>query len=343
MIILEYLSLLVMIGLGVYASISDIRNGIIRNRLLAVVALYALAVDGIYYGIWGRDLLPQFLANAAVVSTLALVLFFTHSWAGGDCKLLFVFALLYPASKYFTYNGQTATLVFAVFAAFLIGYVYLIADYMFAAIQKRTHPSRDYIKTMLLSFAKTYIRVLIYLTAVHLLYIVLFASKFKINAMLWVAADFCLAWFISSSSPLRRRPICYTALAVDIVLSMYLHIVPIGTDIKRYLFLFIVILLKIILSEQSYQTIPTGQVHSGMILSTASSMQFLTSRVKGLPGISTEDLRCRLTEEEAESIRRWEHSAAGKPQITIVRKIPFAIFISLGFAAYYILWKVIGW
>ncbi len=341
MIILECLSLLILICLGIYASVSDIRNGIIKNSVLAGAALYAVLADGIYYGLWGRELVLQFLVNSAVVSILALVLFFTHSWAGGDCKLLFVFALLYPASKYFTYNGQTVTLVFAVFAAFLIGYIYLIADYIFATVHKRTHLSRNYIKTMLLSFIKAYVQVLIYLAAVHLLYTALFASRLEVNTMLWAAADFCMAWFISSSRLLRRRAVCYTALAVDIVLSMYLRIVPIGTNPKRYLFLVTVILLKIILSEQSYQTIPTGQVRSGMILSTAASLQFLSSRVKGLPHISTEDLRCRLTKEEAESIKRWEHSVAGKPQITIVRKVPFAIFISLGFLAYFTLWMVI--
>lgn len=339
--VLEILSLLVLICLGIYASVSDIQTGIIKNKVLAIVALYAVLADGFYYGLWGRELAVIFLVNLAVISALALVLFLTHSWAGGDCKLLFVFALLYPASKYFAYNGQTVTLVFAVFAAFLIGYIYLIADYIFAAVHKRTRLSTNDIKMKLRSFITAYIQVLIYLTLVHLLYLILFASRFEANAMLWAAADFCMAWFIASSKLLRRRAVCYTAFAMDIVLSVYLHILPIGTDLKRYLFLFSVILLKIILSEQSYQTIPTEQVHSGMILSTAASMQFLASRVKGLPQISTEDLSCRLTEEEAESIKRWGHSKAGKPQITIVRKIPFAIFIFLGFLTYFILWMVI--
>lgn len=99
--------------------------------------------------------------------------------------------------------------------------------------------------------------------------------------------------------------------------------------------------MRILIATQSYQVIQTALVRPGMILSTASSMQFIASRVKGLPGISTEDLRSRLTEEQAESIKRWEHSAKGQPQITIVRKIPFAIFISLGFVLYYLLWRVI--
>ena len=41
-----------------------------------------------------------------------------------------------------------------------------------------------------------------------------------------------------------------------------------------------------------------------------------------------------ITEEEAESIRRWETSRYGQPEIVIVRKIPFAVFISIGAVLY---------
>ena len=51
----------------------------------------------------------------------------------------------------------------------------------------------------------------------------------------------------------------------------------------------------------------------------------------------TEDLRSRITSEEAESIHRWEKSAGGKPYVVIVRKIPFAIFIGIGTLAFLII------
>ena len=44
-----------------------------------------------------------------------------------------------------------------------------------------------------------------------------------------------------------------------------------------------------------------------------------------------------ITEEQAESIRRWETSKYGQKEITIVRKIPFAIFISFGTIVYVIM------
>lgn len=54
------------------------------------------------------------------------------------------------------------------------------------------------------------------------------------------------------------------------------------------------------------------------------------SQVRGLPRITTEDLDARLSKNEAESVKRWEFSKYGQPTITIVRKVPFAVFILIG-------------
>ena len=78
-----------------------------------------------------------------------------------------------------------------------------------------------------------------------------------------------------------------------------------------------------------------------MILSMASSMPMQASRIQGLPGISTEDLKDRLTTEQAESIKRWGKTQKGLDSLMIVKKIPFAIFISFGFLTYFIIWGVI--
>ena len=87
----------------------------------------------------------------------------------------------------------------------------------------------------------------------------------------------------------------------------------------------------------NYQEIPTAEVRAGQILSAATVMLFQTSRVRGLPGGMTEDLRSRITSEEAESVHRWEKSVGGKPHVIIVRKIPFAIFIGVGTLAFLII------
>lgn len=77
-----------------------------------------------------------------------------------------------------------------------------------------------------------------------------------------------------------------------------------------------------------------------MILSTTSSMLMQNSRVRGLPPISSEDLRSRLTEEQVGSIGRWA-SSRNISAVMVVRKIPFAIFIFAGFLSYFIIWEIV--
>jgi len=87
----------------------------------------------------------------------------------------------------------------------------------------------------------------------------------------------------------------------------------------------------------NYKDIPTSSVESGMILSSATTLLFQTSSVRHLPTNYSEDMSARLTEEEANAVRRWEHSVKGKPSVIIVRKIPFAVFIPLGFLLFIII------
>ena len=66
------------------------------------------------------------------------------------------------------------------------------------------------------------------------------------------------------------------------------------------------------------------------------------SRVRGLPKISSEDLRDRLTEDEIVSINRWAKSRKIE-SLSIVKKIPFATFIACGYICYLIFWRILKW
>ena len=68
-----------------------------------------------------------------------------------------------------------------------------------------------------------------------------------------------------------------------------------------------------------------------------SILGFVGSRVQGLPTISTEDLKSRLTKDEVESINRWSKTPKGNASIVIVRKIPFALFIGIGTVIFIVL------
>lgn len=339
--LIEICSLLALILLGLYASVSDMRFGIIKNKILVVFAVYALISDFLMYGIFARDLAGIFLANSAVVVMLSLALYSSHSWAGGDCKLLFVLAFLYPARMYCSYNGQSVTLFFAVAFAFIFGYFYLLGSTALAYFRKQAHFSAKHIGKSFYNFLIAYVRIMVYLTAIQLLIQILCPQFYMIPPMLQIMLNLCLAWTMGYLKVFKKKAVLISALAIDALLSIFLRTIPVDTNISHYLVVFVVVLIQLTVSQQNYMTIPTCQVQKGMILSAATTLLFTASRVKGLPGISTEDLRSRLTAEQAESVRRWEKSATGQPQIMVVKKIPFAIFISLGFLVYFLIWSVV--
>lgn len=341
MTLIWILSLTFLGAVGIYASVLDIWKGVVRNRVLGWGALAAAALDAVHYGLLAPNLFWAFCLNVSLMMGIACILFFTHSWAGGDSKLLAVLALLFPAECYLAHFDSQATLPLTVMLAFLLGYGYLVIHWVISLLRKRTSFSLSRTKESFLAFGRSYLLVLLYVTFANMILQAALAPWVEIQSLTWFALDFCLAWFISTVRFLRKKPVWISVLVLDIVGAILLRQFPLSTRGSHYLFLLVVVFLRIAVSQQNYQVIPTAQVQKGMILSSASSLLFLGSRVKGLPGISHEDLRSRLTQEEAESVRRWEHLAHGSPTVTIVRKIPFAVFIFAGFVLYLIIWSVV--
>ena len=62
------------------------------------------------------------------------------------------------------------------------------------------------------------------------------------------------------------------------------------------------------------------------------------SKIPNLPEISHEDMRSRLTEEQAAAVVKWGKGKGGLAEVQIVRKMPYAIFIFIG-----LLISVVDW
>lgn len=102
----------------------------------------------------------------------------------------------------------------------------------------------------------------------------------------------------------------------------------------------LLLLCQMTIRTSLYQEVKICDLKKGMILSSISSMLMQNSRVRGLPPISSEDLKSRLTEDQVESIGRWA-SSRNVLTVTVVRKIPFAIFILAGFLSYFVIWGMV--
>ena len=148
----------------------------------------------------------------------------------------------------------------------------------------------------------------------------------------------CLVLIISGLNFLRNKYIVIVAIVTGIIIKLIFKQAIIDKiSLISYSLAILFILLKVFIDEYNYQTINTAQVKKGMILSLATTIQFTNSKVQGLPKPSTEDLRSRLSEDEATAVRKWEKSKYGAETVQIVTKIPFAIFISIGTICYIIL------
>ena len=94
---------------------------------------------------------------------------------------------------------------------------------------------------------------------------------------------------------------------------------------------------RLFADKYNYKIIPLSELKPGMILAFVSIIAFMGSKVEGLPTSTTEDLKSRLSVSEVESIKKWAESSKGIETITIVRKIPFALFIAIGTIVFTIL------
>jgi len=127
---------------------------------------------------------------------------------------------------------------------------------------------------------------------------------------------------------------------LNIGIGLFFRFLPFSLNPENYIMVVVLLIFQMTIKTILYEEIKIADLKKGMILSTISSMMMQNSRVRGLPPVSTEDLKSRLTEEQVNSICRWSKSRKIET-ITIVRKIPFAIFIFSGFLSYFVIWGVI--
>ena len=340
MAVLEVLLAILMLALGALTIRTDLLEGMVYNKHLFLFLMAGAFVDFIYYGIFVRDIAIDFLANLILVVAISMVLFYTHSFAGGDCKLSIMLALLYPARYYVVYSESVYTLFWSIAIAIFYGYIYLLAAAVKSLLQGKNELPKDYVRNFVYAFLKSFLITMLYISLINLIMVILNASGIYINS--WMVRFICigLAWMVGNYHIFRETAACIAVLLLDVVLAVCLHVVPFSISAGNYILVGVLLLCQMTINTNLYEELEIMKLKKGMILSTFSSMLMQGSRVRGLPDISSENLRDRLTEGEIESIKRW---GVGNniERIQIVKKVPFAIFIVLGYATYFIIWSFV--
>jgi len=337
MVIIESVQISMIVLIGCYATISDLKTGLIKNKVLLPAISVGIILSALYYGLFYRALFQTYLANVAILVLVIAVLFLTHSWAGGDCKLMLTIALLYPSRHYVQNDAIPYSLFLIPVFAFLFGYLYLIIDSIIYGITQKTFISWKSLYHGLINFMLQFLRTLIYIFALNLIYTNFVLPWLSLNSILLAILFIFSAIAVSSFRVFQSKLLLFCTLVFDIALSILTRTVPSIASWMSYAVVLLSVLLRLVMSKYNYKKIPTANLRKGMILSLGTSLLLHNAPYQGLPPISTEDLRSRITKEEVEQIHAWATSKFGQSSVLIVRKIPFAIFIFLGTVAFYCL------
>jgi Flp pilus assembly protein protease CpaA len=342
MIYVEALMLSVMIYVGILASYSDIRYGIVKNKMLLMGIFAAIILDVIYYSFFAKGMVIIFIINTLALSLFSVLMYFYHIWAAGDSKLLIVEALLMPVGLYNRSGELSISSVSIVILIFSIAYVYIIFETIYEGLKRKNLFSTDikirWNKSVVVNFVKRYIQCMVYITLLNMIYVLVIPDIYVNNIVFFTLINL---FFVLTVFRYRVFYKAYVFMPAVVLLCMTVGVLKInifdGINYKVYLLLMFVMIFRKISEKYNYIEIPTSSVKAGMILSLETIILFKRSKVKGLPISTTEDMRSRISEDEAKSILRWEKSKYGEANITIVKKMPFAIFIILGVVSYLII------
>lgn len=334
--VIEIVLLLMLAAICLYATYTDITYGLIYNRVLIPLLVAGLSLDLIYYWQVYPDGMSIFFLNMAVTTAFAVILYMLHIWAAGDSKLLILISILIPVRTTLSGGRRYYPEVLIIAVAFAASFVYLVYDSI--RMWRKRGLDREKIAK---SFRQYLVRLV--MSCVYIMTLCKIESAILIkmgidNALLSLILNLCILLILSSIRIVWKPSVCIPVLIISIGYSLVTGIWMM--DQRRalyYLATAAIMLMQLIVNEFNYDSIPTDEVQKGMVPSRGSIMIMSMSKVKGLPTCSTEDLRSRITEDEVAAIKKWGKTKGSSGTIQIVRKMPFAIFISIGVMAYYLL------
>ena len=314
------------------ASITDMRNGRISNKTI-LICLGAGALCAVpYYIFFATDCLVSYGINLAIVICISILLYAMGIWGAGDSKLLVTSIIIFPARLYCLGNRSIASSFLLISIVFIIAFLYVIVDTIYLGVKqhdlfkkaKRAYSWKSYIRGFLFFFFM--------LSIINALLALLLPESILLDSILLTAVHFV---FILIGMRLEEKANWIVIIIMGTVWTVLLivgwsNFSFASINWVSYLIVVLLLLFRLIADKYNYKTILVSELKPGMILSVGSVLAFAKSRVSGLPEYSSEDLKSRLTAEEVESINRWSTSKYGQKTITIVRKIPFALFIAIG-------------
>ena len=324
-------------------SITDIRENRISNKLLIVFGTFGIILNVIQYVLKTHIIWDIYFVNLTLVIVFSLLLYILHIWAAGDSKLLIVIGLLVPANYCIINHQMIPWSVIVIALSFGTSFLYLIGESIWLFFKDRQSFSFKNVRKNIRAFFIAYLRNIIYISLPLKLENYFAKEWFEDHSIVMLGINISVILLISSLAFLRKWFSVVIALVLSVTFSLYSGEWFLSASrLKYYILVIVIMLIRVMISEYNYKTIPTSEVKKGMILSAFTTIFMSKSKIPNLPEISHEDMRSRLTEEQAAAVVKWGKGKGGLAEVQIVRKMPYAIFIFIGLLIYSISWEILN-
>ncbi|WP_404661565.1 hypothetical protein [Haloimpatiens myeolchijeotgali] len=330
-------------------------NNKIYNKSLIIFTLFGVIIQSISliqllnnHSLSSYEVL-KYVMNLIIAIILPFIAYINDLWAGGDSKLFTLFVILFPI-KYVVNKKYFFTTQFNVFITiFSIAFIFIIFETIFFIVKdilngelknkfKSCYPflikiEKKNIKKFICKYMFTYFLI----SNLNKLYILIINNFYHNNIFLFMLINVVIVFKLFNL--IKNVKIIYLITISMFIINYILQTILFkiykciyfNIDIKLLILLIIIMFFRYIGKLYNYKKIVIKDLREGMILSFSTILIFQKSRVKDLPHTTTETVKSRIGQSEVNAIKRWSKSKYGKNNIIIVRHIPFAPFIFLGF------------
>lgn len=315
----------------IYVTITDIKNNIIQNKILLLSFIFGIFCNIAYYGFLYKEFFLTFVLNVLILSAISIIFYAMHFWAAGDSKMLISIIFLFPARIYYT-GENISPAVSLIIIIFSLAFIYSVIESIIIGISRKDLFNFKSINLNIKEMILQYIKCSCVISLINIFVFLISPNFYSENKALLMIFNMVIIFLIYNVKILNKGlPLLFLCF-VTIVSYVFVNgfVFAFNLDFIIYIFTAFILFLRIISEKYCYLEIPTASTKKGMVLAYSTVLNFQPSAVKGLPKSTTEDVRSKITQEQVDSILRWEKTKFGQPTITIVRKIPFAIFITLG-------------
>ncbi|SNU06185.1 hypothetical protein SAMN06297422_10673 [Lachnospiraceae bacterium] len=328
--IFEVLSIILLILLCSISIYTDYKKGLIYNRVLLIIGIPLIVLNFVSIFIDRPEKLTKYILLVLISIGISIFLYMFKIWAGGDFKLFSVIILGMPYSYVLKSINDLSYIFIVLLFSFSFGYIFLIGESLVHMIKEK-RSAKSIVLSSLVEF-KNYLKIYVCILFFNHITDTIYSALFQNQIPVWVQVGLNIGFIvlIRKLDILKYKSVMITFLLADLILGAFSF--EMFSDYRVYVtwgIIIFILMTRAMVQKYNYKEIKYTELKKGMILSTVSSISLANEKKLKFCRLSDESLDSRLAQEEVEDILIFCSQNEKYNNITIVKKIPFALFLSL--------------